>query len=92
MHAENGRKRFAELWARRAISAWDKFLKFKGDYYNAYVHYALAHGILGRVKEMEAALEKSARLSQKPPSYREFADVRRKISGLNSKKVADLDL
>lgn len=92
MHAENGRKRFAELWARRAISAWDKFLKFKGDYYNAYVHYALAHGILGRVKEMEAALEKSARLSQKPPSYREFADVRRKISGLNSKKVSGLDL
>lgn len=81
-HAAAGRRGYAALWARRAISSWENFFKFKADYYNAYVHYALALGILGRLAEMEAALNKSARLSGKPRSYREFSEVREKISKL----------
>ncbi|KAF0124881.1 MAG: hypothetical protein FD189_2146 [Elusimicrobia bacterium] len=81
-HAGAGRRGLAGLWALRAVEAWEKFFKYKADYYNAYVHYALALGILGRAGEMEAALKKSARLSGKPVSCREFAEVRAKISGL----------
>lgn len=81
-HAAAGRRGYAALWARRAINSWENFFKFKADYYNAYVHYALAFGVLGRLKEMEAALKKSAALSGKPRSYREFAEVREKISKL----------
>lgn len=81
-HALKGQSRLAALWAEKAIAAWEAFFKFKDDYYNAYVHYALALGILGRAKEMKAALKKSAKLSGKPDSYREFAEVREKISKL----------
>lgn len=81
-HAAAGRRGYAAVWARRAISSWENFFTFKDDYYNSYVHYALAFGILGQLKEMEAALMKSAALSGKPRSYREFAEVREKISKL----------
>lgn len=78
-HARNGRKYLAEMWAKRAIRAWENYFKFNADYYNAYVHYALALGIIGRIKDMEESLVKSAKLSGKPKSYREFAEVRDNI-------------
>jgi len=81
-HAAAGRRGLAGMWARRAVKAWEDFFKYKADYYNAYVHYALALGILGRTGDMDSALKKSARLSGKADSYREFAEVRAKISGL----------
>lgn len=81
-HAAAARVKPAAFWARRAVAAWEKFFIFKADYYNAYVHYALALGILGRLKDMGAALRKSASLSGKPDSYREFVSVRGKIEGL----------
>lgn len=81
-HARKGRNSLAEMWAKRAIRAWENYFKFKADYYNAYVHYALALGIMGRLDDMEAALAKSAKLSGKPRSYREFTEVRRSISAI----------
>jgi hypothetical protein len=86
-HAAAGRRGYAALWARRAVSSWENFFKFKADYYNAYVHYALALGVLGRLAEMEAALKKSAALSGKPQSYREFAEVREKVLGLGDRRL-----
>lgn len=84
-HAKAGRWYLARLWAKRAVRAWENLFKFHDKYYNSYVHYALALGILGRMKDMEAALERSAHLSGKPASYKEFAEVREKISGLQGK-------
>jgi len=81
-HAKAGRWHLARLWAGRAVRAWENLFKFNDKYYNSYVHYALALGILGRAKEMEAALVRSARLSGKPRSYREFTEVRDKIAEL----------
>lgn len=81
-HAAAGRRGLASRWAVRAINAWENFFKFKDDYYNAYVHYALALGIAGRVPDMEAALGKSGKLSGKPGSYREFVEVREKLAKL----------
>lgn len=81
-HAVAGRRGLASRWAVRAITAWEKFFKFKDDYYNAYVHYALALGIAARVTDMEAALKKSGKLSGKPESYREFVEVREKLAKL----------
>ena len=81
-HAKAGRWHLARLWAGRAVRAWENLFKFSDKYYNSYVHYALALGILGRTGEMEAALGRSARLSGKPKSYREFTEVRDKIAEL----------
>jgi hypothetical protein len=80
--AVRGRTIAARFWAGRAIAAWESFFKFKADYYNAYVHYALAFGVLGQLEKMEAALKKSATLSGKPSNYREFQEVKEKISQL----------
>jgi len=84
--AANGRARLAALWADRAVAAWGNFFRIKDNYYNAYVHYALALGILGRAKEMESALTRSAELSGKPESYREFREVRKKAAKLRGEK------
>lgn len=83
--AVKGRQYSAWFWAKRAVRAWENFFRFKADYYNAYVHYALALGILGRTDAMEAALDKSAGLSGKSRSYREFREVRENIAGLDKK-------
>lgn len=83
VQAKRGRGYLAEMWAKRAIRAWENYFKFKADYYNAYVHYALALGIMERYGEMEAALAKSAKLSGKPRSYREFEEVRCNISAIS---------
>lgn len=88
-HAKAGRWHFARLWAKRAVRAWECLFKFNDKYYNAYVHYALALGILGRDKELDAALKRSARLSGKPDSYQEFTDIRDKVYKLKRPAAGD---
>lgn len=85
-HAKAGRGYLAGLWAKRAVLAWENLFKVNNKYYNSYVHYALALGLLGRFKDMEAALNRSARLSGKPKSYQEFKEIRQKVAGLESIK------
>lgn len=81
-HAKAGRWYLARLWAKRAVRAWENLFRFHDKYYNSYVHYALALGILGRMKDMDGALARSSRLSGKSKSYHEFRDVREKVSEL----------
>ena len=47
----------------------------ENDYYNSYVHYALALGILGYRTEMLRALQRSAQLINKDLTYHEFTEV-----------------
>lgn len=81
-HAKKGRRYLARLWAKRAVRGWENLFKVNDKYYNSYVHYALALGILGRAAEMEAALKRSAKLCGQPDTYHEFADIREKVAGL----------
>jgi len=74
-------------WAERAVIAWEKYHSVQPDYYNSYVHYSLALGILGREDEMNKALEKSAQLSGKDENYREFVWVREEIKNLIDKNL-----
>ena len=66
----------AILWAKRAVKACKLYFKINPDYYNSYVHYALALGILKKFEEMENALQKSQKLSGKNKSYNEFKEIR----------------
>jgi len=75
---------WADFWARRAVRSWEKYFELIPDYYNAYVHYALALGILRRTGDMEKALRKAGKLSGKPQSYKEFSEVRGIINSLKS--------
>jgi len=74
--AEMRKPRLARLWATKSVKAWKVFFRRVPDYYNAYVHYALAVGILDRPEEMDRARRVAGRLSRRPASYREFREVR----------------
>ncbi len=71
----NGNKALALDYAQKAIVAWAQYFSYKNDYYNAYVHYALALGILGYKDEMMKALERSASIIKKGLDYFEFKNV-----------------
>ena len=77
----------ATLWANRAIKAWKLYFKINPNYYNSYVHYALALGILKKFKEMENALQKSQKLSGKNKSYKEFKEIRDIIKKLYTPNI-----
>ena len=73
---KKGQVRRSQSWAQKSVEAWEQFFKHRKNYYNPYVHYALALGFLGRAKEMEASLAKAQKLSRKPKNFSEFKEVR----------------
>ena len=70
-----GENENAREWAQKALVAWAQYFSYTNDYYNSYVHYALALGILGYKEEMMRALEHSASLIKKDLNYHEFQEV-----------------
>lgn len=72
---EQGNKSLALDYAQKAVVAWAQYFSYKNDYYNAYVHYALALGILGYKEEMMRALQRSAFLIKRDMNYHEFKEV-----------------
>lgn len=72
---QHGDRQSATLWAQTSVVAWAQYFSYKNDYYNAYVHYALALGILGHHDEMIKALQKSADMIQSDLNYHEFKEV-----------------
>ncbi len=72
---EQGDKSLAREYAQKALVAWAQYFSYKNDYYNSYVHYALALGIIGYKEEMMRALQRSASLINRDLSYHEFKEV-----------------
>lgn len=70
-----GNKALATEYAHKAVVAWAQYFSHKNNYYNAYVHYALALGVLGHKEEMMRALKHSAQLINRDLDYQEFKDV-----------------
>lgn len=71
----NGNKKSAREYAQKALVAWAQYFSYTNDYYNAYVHYALALGILGHKEEVLRALQRSASIIHQDLSYHEFKEV-----------------
>jgi tetratricopeptide (TPR) repeat protein len=69
------KKQLALEYAHKALVAWAQYFSWENNFYNAYVHYALALGILGNTKEMMHALQRGADLIKKDLSYHEFQEV-----------------
>jgi len=65
----------AREYAYKAIVSWAQYFTYENDYYNAYVHYAIALGVLGYTEEMMCALLRSASFINKDLTYFEFKDV-----------------
>ena len=77
--AKKNQKKKAVSWAKKSIKAWEKYFEFESDYYNPYVHYALALGILGRTDKMSTALTLAQMKSGKGKEYPAFVWVRTEI-------------
>src|SRR5690606_26878672 len=82
---KKGQIKRCRSWAKKSVDAWKKYFEYRKDYYNPYVHYALALGFLGRIKEMEQSLENAMKLSKKPEDFVEFKEVREIIELFNLK-------
>lgn len=80
--AQRGRRLQARRWADRAVTAWKRYEKADPDYYNQFVHRALAEGVRGRPQAMEECLRRGAKLARRPLGYREFAEVRELVRAL----------
>ena len=70
-----GNKVEALDYAQKAVIAWAQHFSYKNSYYNSYVHYSLALGILGYRQEMFNALNRSAYLIQRSLDYHEFKEI-----------------
>lgn len=70
-----GDKESAHEYAQKALVAWAQYFSYENDYYNAYVHYALAVGILGYREEMLRALQRSAAIIGRDLNYSEFKEI-----------------
>lgn len=81
-----GKKSSALVQAQKALVAWAQYFSYENDYYNAYVHYGLALGMLGYKQEMTRALEHGAQLINKDLNYFEFKDVIDFIENLQKAK------
>lgn len=80
---KSGNRAFALDYAQKALVAWAQYFSYNNKYYNAYVHYALALGILGYKDQMMKALQKSAQIINKDLDYFEFKDVIDFVENLN---------
>jgi hypothetical protein len=69
------KKKLALEYAQKALVAWAQHFSYENDYYNSYVHYALALAILGHKEEMFRALQRSATLINRDLTYHEFAEI-----------------
>jgi tetratricopeptide (TPR) repeat protein len=70
-----GNRDLAIDYAQKALVAWAQFFSYHNTYYNAYVHYGLALGILGRRDEMEKALKHGAGLINQDLNHIEFKEI-----------------
>jgi len=73
--AKRGQLKRAIYWAKISINAWKNYNKHVPQYYNQYVHWALAYGILNQQKQMMSMLKMAAKLSKKSLNYREFQEI-----------------
>ena len=84
---KKGQIKRCRSWAKKSVDAWEKYFEHRKDYYNPYVHYALALGFLGHIKEMEKSLRSAMKLSKKTEDFVEFKEVRDiiKLFNLNTR-------
>lgn len=81
-YASAGKLRLANKWAKEASNSWEKYFKYKSDYYNAWAWYAKSQGFLYGEKAMEKALKVAQKLSKQSRDYIEFEEIREEFRSL----------
>jgi hypothetical protein len=75
-YALDGRPGLCRRWARISEKAWMKFFKEDSNWFNSYFFYATALGIQGREREMEAALQRAAKIAGKSLRWKALRQIR----------------
>lgn len=81
--SRKGNQELAKQYAEKSLIAWAQCFSYDNTYYNAYVHYAMALGILGKKEEMLRALQRGADLIHEDLNYPEFKNVIELINQLD---------
>lgn len=77
-------------WAQKAELAFKEYFLVNKNNYNSYCWYAKSLGYQGRLKEMEIALRKGAKVAHKPISFFEFEDVRKCVQQFNPSALKNI--
>jgi hypothetical protein len=83
---KEGKKTVGLRWAQKSQIMWEKYFeKVANDYHDAWYWYALALGLQGKDKEMNAALKKSAKLAKKnletDPAFKKLRKMASIVAG-----------
>lgn len=79
-YALQGKKALAFRWAKISIHAWEKYFKVIPDWYNSYLFYGKAFGILGDFKNMQKAYKKASKISKLPLTDAIFKEMNDEVS------------
>lgn len=75
-----GRRKLAFRWAKKSEKAWLNFFsKIDRHWFNFYMFYAMALGFQNRLKEMDRAIVRGAKVAGKTKNWRFFRDLRTEI-------------
>ena len=74
-YALKGHYKSANKWARISIQSWKKYFKIVPNWYNSYLFFAKANGILGNEKEMMNALKTASKISKMPLTDDIFTEI-----------------
>jgi len=79
LYALAGKKKLCLRWAKISEQAWLNFFKVDSNWSNSYFFYAAALAFQGRLKEMDKAFAKSAKIAGKTMRWREIQDWRKEV-------------
>ena len=58
-----GNKALCSRWAKKSVQTWECFFRVDSKWFNSYLFYAKALGLLGQTSRMDAALAKAKRIA-----------------------------
>ena len=80
MYALKGQRRECLRWAKLSEKAWLNYFKVTANWPNSYLFYGASLAYQGRLKEMERAFAKSAKLAKRPLNWSEITSFRKYLA------------
>lgn len=75
-YALKGKSALSLRWAKRSEKAWLSFFKEDSKWFNSYFFYAAALAYQGRIKEMDIAFNRAAKIAGKSPKWKSLTEFR----------------
>jgi len=64
----------ALFWAKKSVTAWEKYFAYQSKWYNSWLFYGVANEVLGQKVAANRAFQNAGKISGKKRSYLEIAE------------------